>query len=164
MIWVWWSVVERERGFDLFTGPLHCAEAGHQPASLLGQAQQIKLETVCRVFNLKYCCCLFFKNNVWFRFFLFICPLTILWQSAFKKVNREVVGKIESQLKNVSLNFICVKNLIFCLFEHRLFIFMSAMCGSWCFQLPRALSALDETFSFSTKKKLSVKCWVSTFI
>ena len=53
MIWVWWSVVKRKRGLDLFTQPLNTPKTRHQPTSLLSEAQEIKLETVRSVDNLK---------------------------------------------------------------------------------------------------------------
>ena len=66
MIWVWWSVVKRKRSLDLFTQPLDTPETRHQPTSLLSEAQEIKLETVRGVDNLKYC----FRK---FTSFIFIC-------------------------------------------------------------------------------------------
>ena len=47
--------MKRKRGLDLFTQPLDTPETRHQPTSLLSEAQEIKLETVRSVDNLKYC-------------------------------------------------------------------------------------------------------------
>ena len=88
---------------------------------------------------------------------LFIKFLLIYW------IEIKLYGWLMAQFVMPHLFFasscipLCVKekNL-----NNHLFIFLSAMCGSWCFQLPPALSASDKTLNFSTKKQLSVKCSV----